>query len=163
MKYTQDNEREVFYEELLDNPHETDLPEVVDIISNKKERSGFYELCQKFVDIALNADKIVSDDKMDLMCCSKFVDIDRAAIAVQEFVKVNNIDNISGLLDMIKERYAKSVSINETRQKSGVLPPPNNTPYSGAIGYAGKWYYFLDIPTWEQVKEDILNKARKTD
>lgn len=162
MMYTQDNERDVFYEEFLANPHETDLPEVVDIITNKKEQSGFYELCQSFVDIALNADKIVSEDKMDLNCCSKYVDINRAAIAVQEFVKVNKLDNVSRLLDMIKERYANSVSINETRQKSGVLPPSDNTSFTNAFGYAGKWYYFLDIPTWEQVKEDILNKVMKT-
>lgn len=155
MNYRRINEIEDFYTDILDNRRDMDVQQVVDIIKVQREKSGFYQLCQSYVDIALNAEKYIDKESEKLVLYNKYLDIDKAIEHTKDFILKNNISDIEKLLDMIKARYVDSISSDDKRQRSGFVPADafNNS----SIGYKGKFYNFTEIPSWGKIKEQIIN------
>lgn len=137
--------RDVFYHKLRSIDRITDC---VTALTN--EDSGFYELCQKFADIALNAPK--SFDGGRLSGVFQFDDIEIAKSATAEFIKTHNISNVNYLLDIIKKMHSTSVDDIDSRQKAGVVPSTEPGPV------AGTYYVLSQIPddVFEDIKKDIL-------
>lgn len=150
---------EKFYNSILVEKKDSDLEEVIKIIKINKNDDEFYKLCQKYLDIALNADRWIDKESNNLMCCNRFIDINIAAEYTDEFIKRYNLSNVEGLLDMIEHRYDQSILPYETRKIAGAIPEKDIRRSN--IGYFGKYYTFSEIPSWEKVKNNIIEKIVK--
>lgn len=156
--YNSENEMDLFYRNIADNVNQNDSSEVIDIITKEGCTCGFYELCQKYVDIALNAEKFINKETHNLMCCNKFSDIEIAADHTKKFVVKYRIEDHDQLLKMIKHRYVESISQNDKREKSTFVPAKEYP--TGSIGLMGQYVILTDIPSWNEIQADILIKLR---
>jgi hypothetical protein len=147
---------EKFNNTILVEKKDSDLEEVIKVIEMNKNDDEFYNLCYKYLDIALNADKWIDKESNNLMCCNRFVDINIAAEYTDKFIKKYNLSNVEGLVDMIGYRYVQSITPYETRKIAGAIPEKDIQKRN--IGYFGKYYIFSEIPSWEQVKNNIIDK-----
>ena len=101
---------------------------------------GFFELCQSFLYIALNA-PIIQNDDGSLSGVFQFADIDTAKAKAIKFIKENGITNFEEFFLILERHYPFSASPNDTRQKSGIVREKN----PDVNGYAGTLYFFTNI------------------
>jgi hypothetical protein len=151
-------EKSMFYDDVISNPKDSDDDDIVRIINSNSEMSGFYELCSKYLEIALNADKWVDENTNELKCLVKYTDIESAKVATFNFVSDHRLQNLESLLSMIKGRYQEAVSDDESRQTSGVIR--NNDLKNSAMGLYGTYYILTQIPNWEIVEKDIIEYVK---
>lgn len=119
--------------------------------------SGFFEVCQKFLDIALNALKIRTKDG-DFAGIFQYSDIDIAKGATIEFARKRGIKDIKSLLSIIETVYDDAKYENEKRQTSGF---DRNTNISEMpVGYAGTLYFFTRIAddVFDKIKSQIISE-----
>lgn len=144
------NSKETFYASLMQKIKEfpDDLHKLTD------PQVGFYELCQKYLDVALNSIKI-KDESGNLQGVFQYSDMDIAQEATIEFVRKNDIQNLDEFFGIIKRMYPKSKSDDDTRQIAGMdYSHQANMP----AGYAGTLYFFNSMPSdiFEKLKTRIL-------
>lgn len=156
--YNSKNEMDLFYSNIIDNVNQNDSNEVLNVIKQEGAMCGFYELCQRYVDVALNAEKFIDKETHNLMCCNKFSDIEIAAEHTKDFVKKYRIKDHDSLLTMIKQRYVESISQNDKREKSTFVPAKEYP--TGSIGLMGQYVILTDIPSWDEIVVDILSKLQ---
>ena len=104
------------------------------------ESTQFYELCQKYSDIALNAIKQRIPGTCDVQGCFQFTEIEAA--------------DIDALLSLIHEFHSYAVAWDDKRTTSGSVLPEN---YDYQSMYAGKYYNFKELPDdiWEQIAREV--------
>ena len=154
---TNDNDVTRFYSNILENPQSTDMDEVVEIIKHQSDSFDFYNLCQKYVDIALNAMVFIDKESSSIGGIYKFDDVNIAAEDTKSFVDKYNISDVDCLLTMIKNRYFESKSRYDTRKRTQMVQPKNTDDTYNSVGYFGTLIDKADITAWNEVKEHILN------
>ena len=112
----------------------------------------YYELCQSFLDIALNAQKYRNQNG-ELIGVFQFIDINKAKQKAKEFLAAYHIGSIDKFFSVLKQDYPSSVSSDDTRQKAGWVNEGNVK----FVGYIGTLYDFTRISDeiYEKVVEEI--------
>jgi hypothetical protein len=147
----------LFYENIISNPNDTDYSYVINAIKHDDENCGFYELCNKFIDIALNADKWRDKETNELKFSARINDVDIAKEATLKFVSTYGIKNTKALLEMVNGRYQESISEDEIRQTSGLIRNKENQ--FTALGHFGTYYILTQIPIWDVIEKEIIEFA----
>ena len=115
---------------------------------------GYYELCQNFIDVALNAPKIKNDDG-SLAGAFQDSDIDIAKENAVEFIKNNGIKDIDNFFKVLECEYPQSASPNDTRRKSALVQEKE----TGLKGYVGTLYCFTHIS--DNVYSNMVTAIKK--
>ena len=115
------NAMEEFYYHFENNLDSIPSNEIKDIVAKKKYNSGFYELCLQYSEIALNADKFITENGQ-LCGCFKNEDFDNATSATCQYIRENNIKDTHRFLSSIKTIHYYAKKDNENRQSSGFIP-----------------------------------------
>lgn len=134
--------KEYFYEYLLQNLTSNKNDELYNIIEKEGQQSNFFELCNTFLEIPLNSEKI-KDENGNISGCFKFKDINKAKIATKRFVDKYEIQDINNLFEIIHDNYKKAKNSNDSRNSSGMIRS-EDMDYS--IGLYGTYYDFTEIP-----------------
>lgn len=142
--------KEYFYEHLLQNLTNNNN-ELSSIIKNEEQNSNFFELCNSFLDIALNSEKF-KDENDRISGCFKFEDINKAKIATKQFVDKYKIQDIDNLFEIIHDNYKQTKDPNDSRDSSGMI---RNENMNSSIGLYGIYYDFTSIPIWDDIVKDI--------
>jgi len=82
---------EYFYQYAKSNDCLND--ELTDLLKKDKTKKEFFDLCKKFEDISLNADKFIVDEPNVISACFKFSDIALAKEAAKTFYILYHIKN----------------------------------------------------------------------
>lgn len=140
-----------FYHDLQNNKEQIALlwPGVDDL-----ENTQFYELCQKYSDIALNAIKQRVPGTCDVQGCFQFTDIEAAKQATKDYVAEWEIKEIDVLLSLIHEYHSHAVAWDDKRTTSGRVLPEN---YDYQSMYGGKYFNFKRLPEdiWEEIAHEV--------
>lgn len=115
---------------------------------------GYYELCQNFIDVALNALKIKNDDG-SLAGVFQDSDIDIAKENAVEFIKNNGIEDIDNFFKVLECQYPQSASPKDTRCKSGMVQEKGTE----LKGYVGTLYFFTHIS--DNVYSNMVTDIKK--
>lgn len=143
--------KQAFYSKLIKDYPDT---ETAKVIADNLD-CEYYELCQSFLDIALNAPKIL-DDSGNLTGLFQYADIDIAkekAIAFLTKFSIRDIDEFFYILDI---QYPFSLSPDDTRQKSAMIRNDN----ANYRGYIGTFYSLTQI--CNDVYSNIVDDIKKT-
>ena len=116
-------------------------------IVTKNDDHSYFELCQRFLDVALNAKKVI-DESGKLVGVFQYSDIDTAKQTAKEFLGTHPIKDIDSFFDILEQYYPLSISPDEQRQKAGFYKEKNET----SVGYAGTFYDFT------RISDDIYKK-----
>ena len=148
------NAMEEFYYHFENNLDSIPSNEIKDIVAKKKYNSGFYELCLQYSEIALNADKFITENGQ-LCGCFKNEDFDNATSATCQYIRENNIKDTHRFLSSIKTIHYYAKKDNENRQSSGFIPADNNP-----INKFGVYYNLLNLPDsiWDEIASEITAK-----
>lgn len=144
--------KENFYNYLLQNLSTNDNNEIYKVIKTDGKNSHFFELCNTFLDIALNSIKF-KDENGKICGCFKYEDIDKAKIATKQFVDKYKIKDLDNLFNIIHEYYKKTKNPNDNRASSGFIRNDSLNNYS--MGLYGTYYDFTNIPVWDDIVNDI--------
>lgn len=119
----------------------------------------FYELCQKYADIALNSEKWRIKGTCDIQACFKNVDIDIAKEQTRQYVEQWKIKEIELLLELIYQMHSKAVEWDDTRCTDGRVMPEN---YDWRQESVGKYYNFSMLPksVWGDIQKEIKEYLR---
>jgi len=112
--------------------------------------SGFYELCQKYLEIALNAQKIKTDDEK-ISNSFNYSEMEAVKRITIEFLKKNRINNINSLLRIIKLMYRDPELEDE---KSLSLKLPKNCLFDQSIYFMG--HKVIPDEVFDTLKHDIV-------
>lgn len=143
--------KEYFYEQLLQNLDSDKNAELNNIIEKEGQESNFFELCNTFLEIALNSEKFKNENGA-ISGCFKFEDINIAKMATKQFVDKYKIQDIDNLFEIIHENYKKTKDSNDSRESSGMI---RNEDSNSTIGIYGIYYDFTSIPIWDDLIKDI--------
>ena len=139
-----------FYSRVIkDNPN-TEIAKLL----QRHDDCGFYEVCQSFLDVALNA-PIIKNDDGSLAGVFQHSDIAIAKEKAVEFIKSNDIKDIDGFFKLLDNEYPHSASPDDTRRKSGIVQEPG----TGYMGYIGTLYVFTHIS--DNVYSDMVTEIKK--
>ena len=145
MKY-----KKQFYSRVIkDNPG-TEIAKLL----QENDDCGYYELCQNFVDVALNAPIIRNDDR-SLSGVFQHSDIAISKDKAVAFIKNNGITEIDSFFEILDREYPFSTAPDDTRRKSGMVKEEG----SGYIGYMGTLYFFTHIS--DNVYSDMVAEIKK--
>ena len=91
------------------------------------ESTQFYELCQKYSDIALNAIKQRIPGTCDVQGCFQFADIEIAKRATKDYVVDWEIEDVDTLLSLIHEFIRTQLHGMTRGQRAGECYPKTTT------------------------------------
>lgn len=143
--------KQYFYRDLQNNEKQiTQLWPGIDNLENTR----FYELCQKYSDIALNSIKQRIPGTCDVQGCFQFVDIEAAKQATKDYVAEWGVKDIGVLLSLIHEYHSRAVAWDDTRMTSGRILPEN---YDYHSIYGGSFVDFKRLPEdiWEIIEHEV--------
>ena len=120
------------------------------------ESTQFYELCQKYSDIALNAIKQRIPGTCDVQGCFQFADIEIAKRATKDYVVDWEIEDVDTLLSLIHEFHSHAVAWDDKRTTSGRVLPEN---YNYQSIYGGQYFNFKELP--EDIWGDIATEVKE--
>ena len=138
--------------------HDYPKSETAVIVSTDPD-CGYFELCQSFLDIALNAQKIKNQEG-GLSGVFQYSDINIAKQKAREFLSAHQIEDVDAFFALLEQQYPLTVSPDEKRQKAGLFHEEN----CNYVGYAGTFYDFTRISddVFKKTVEDIKTSlARK--
>ncbi len=115
---------------------------------------GYYEVCQSFIDVALNA-PIIQNEDGSLAGIFQHSDIAVAKEKAVAFIKNNSISDIGGFFDILEREYPFSAAPDDTRRKSGMVKEQG----TGYNGYMGTLYFFTHIS--DNVYSDMVTEIKK--
>ena len=110
-----------FYSRIIENYKDTELA----LLLQKDARCGFYDLCQRFLDIALNAGIIHNEDG-SLSGYFYDEDILVAKETTIEFITNNNLKDIDGFFEILNHEYSFAIAADEKRRKSKYVENPHS-------------------------------------
>jgi len=144
------NARKRFNDRIKVNYPNSEIASIVD----RDEYCGFYEVCQKFLDVSLNAPKVKTPDGK-IAGIFQYADIAVAKEATIDFIKKWGIKDLDSIFNIIGSSYSYSSTPDDKRQKSGVLGARDTV---ASPGYAGTLYMFTKINN--DVYQKIVNEIR---
>lgn len=139
------DEKKWFYQKVIADQQGSELASVLEEYPDCE----FYELCQKFVDVGLNSDKLKGDaDKVT--ACFRYEDMDAARNATASFVHKYKLNNLNEFLSALKSSYFFAADSNDTRQKTATI-------MADSFAY-GKFYSFSILPddVFSEIVKDIV-------
>ena len=146
MKY-----KKQFYSRVIkDNPN-TEIAKLL----QENEDCGYYELCQSFLDVALNA-PIIKNENGSLSGVFQHTDIAIAKEKAVAFIKNNGIKEIDSFFEILDREYPFSTAPNDTRRKSGMVKEEG----AGYTGYMGTLYFFTHIS--DNVYSDMIAEIKNS-
>lgn len=148
MRNALDYAKESFYQKIYDL--EISSPEISALLKKEpQEDSQFFELCNHYVKIALNAPRYRVEGTCNVCGVFQEDDIDRAMYATDDYVKQHNIVDFSCLLSVIKKMHEYATT-PEDGNKSALIMAES--------GGFGMYYNFAQIPDdiWVDISEKIL-------
>ena len=113
----------------------------------------YYELCQSFLDIALNA-PIIKNEDGSLAGVFQHSDIDIAKQNAVSFITNHNIHDVDDFFVVLDSLYPFSALPDDKRQKSAIVRED-----CGYFGYIGTWYSFTHIS--DNVYQGIVNEIKE--
>lgn len=125
-----------FYSRVIKDNPDTEIAKLL----QENDDCGYYELCQSFVDVALNA-PIIQNDGGSLSGVFQHSDIDIAKEKAVVFIRDNNITDIDRFFEILDREYPFSAAPDDTRRKSGMVQEQG----TGYNGYIGTLYFFTHI------------------
>ena len=125
-----------FYSRVIKDNPDTQIAKLL----QENDDCGYYELCQSFVDVALNA-PIIQNDDGSLSGVFQHSDIDIAKEKDVAFIRDNNITDIDRFFEILDREYPFSAAPDDTRRKSGMVQEQG----TGYNGYIGTLYFFTHI------------------
>ena len=132
--------------------HEHPKSETAEIVAADNDRS-YFNLCQRFLDVALNAEKVI-DESGKLVSVFQYSDIDTAKQTAIEFLSTHHIKDIDSFFTILEQYYPLSVSPDEQRQKAAIYKEKNEK----SVGYAGTFYDFTRIS--DDIYKKIVDKIK---
>lgn len=143
---------EFFYQYAEDNDCLYD--ELNMILTNDKTKKEFFELCKKFEDIPLNADKYIGDEPGVISACFKFSNIALAKEAAKSFYVLYHIKNVDAYIESIHKLYPQAVEQDDDRQKCGMI---RNEDINYSLGYYGAYFNFQELPRdeWDRISKEL--------
>lgn len=139
-----------FYTRVIKNNPETEIAKLL----QANEDCGYYEVCQSFVDVALNA-PIIKNDDGSLSGVFQHSDIAVAKEKAVAFIRKNGITDIDSFFEILDREYPFSTAPNDTRRKSGMVKEQG----AGYNGYMGTLYFFTHIS--DNVYSDVVAEIKK--
>ena len=139
-----------FYSRVIkDNPN----TEIAKLLQDNDD-CGYYEVCQSFVDVALNAPNIQNDDG-SLSGVFQYRDMAIAKEKAVAFIRDNSISDIDSFFEILNREYPFSAAPDDTRRKSGMVKEQG----TGYTGYMGTLYFFTHISdnVYSDMVADIKN------
>ena len=143
------HKKHFYFRVIRDNPN----TEVARLLQ-ENEDCDYYELCQSFLDVALNA-PIVKNEAGALLGIFQHTDIAIAKEKAVAFIKNNGIKEIDSFFEILDREYPFSAAPNDTRRKSGVVKEEG----TGYNGYMGTMYFFTHIS--DNVYSDMVAEIKK--
>lgn len=125
-----------FYSRVMKDNPDTEIAKLL----QENGDCGYYELCQSFVDVALNA-PIIQNDDGSLSGVFQHSDIDIAKEKAVAFIRDNSITDIDRFFEILDREYPFSAAPDDTRRKSGMVQEQG----TGYNGYIGTLYFFTHI------------------
>lgn len=143
---------EYFYQYAESNNYLNDELNV--LLTNDKTKKEFFELCKKFEDIPLNADKFIGDEPGAITACFKFADIALAKEAAKSFYISYHIKNVDEYIESIHKLYPQAVEQDDDRQKSART---RNEDINHSLGYDGAYFNFRELPEneWGRISKEL--------
>ena len=139
-----------FYSQVIEGNPNTETAKLL----LKNDDCGYYELCQSFLDVALNA-PIVKSETGDLLGVFQHTDIAIAKDKAVVFIKNNGIKAIDSFFEILEHEYPFSAAPDDTRRKNGVMKE-EGARYNG---YMGTLYFFTQIS--DDVYSDMVAEIKK--
>ena len=139
-----------FYSRVIkDNPN----TEIAKLLQDNDD-CGYYEVCQSFVDAALNA-PIIQNDDGSLSGVFQYSDMTIAKEKAVAFIRDNSISDIDSFFEILNREYPFSAAPDDTRRKSGMVKEQG----TGYTGYTGTLYFFTHISdnVYSDMVADIKN------
>lgn len=125
-----------FYSRVIKDNPDTEIAKLL----QENDDCGYYELCQSFLDVALNA-PIIKNENGSLSGVFQHTDIAVAKEKAVAFIRDNNIIDIDRFFEILDHEYPFSAAPDDTRRKSGMVQE-QGTVYHG---YMGTLYFFTHI------------------
>ena len=144
MKY-----KTAFYSKVIREHPKTETASLI----KEKPDCEYYELCQSFLDVALNA-PIIKNADGSLAGIFQHSDIDIAKRKAVSFITAHNIQNIDEFFAILDAQYPFSALPDDKRQKSALVRENCNN-----FGYIGTWYSFTHIS--DDVYHGIANEIKE--
>lgn len=151
------NSKEQFYYSLIENEVLKGM-EIFHVL--KDNYLDFYDVCEKFADISLNAPKYRVPGTCDVQGCFQFVDIEKAKSGAKVFYNANSLKNIDEYMIAIRTMYRLAVDFNDSRCLGGIVKPENMDSSYGSIG---TYYNFAEMPSniWNDVEKETKEIIQK--
>jgi hypothetical protein len=146
------NSADQFYDQI--STLEDVTPKLKILLRNRE--NGFYEVCQKFANIGLNAFKGKNKD-LTVNAIFQYKDIKAAEGSFISFVKENNIKEIDEVLKIVRMNHSYAVEWDDSRPSQSVLMNED-----GMIKY-GKYIDFAELPDdqWKLIENEIIEMLKK--
>ena len=143
---------EYFYQYAEDNNCLND--ELKKLLTNDETKKEFFELCERFEDISLNADKFKGDEPRAVSGCFKYSDIALAKEAAKSFYISHNIKDVDAYIEAIHQLYPQAAEQNDSSQKYGFI---RNEGINFSLGYYGTFFCFKELPedVWDGLSKEV--------
>lgn len=130
--------------------------EITKILSENPD-CGYYELCQSYLDIALNAPKFMKENGA-LAGSFQYSDIDIAKEITIDFINRNHVQDLHSFFDILNYAYPNSVSKDDKRQRVAYV----KNDKCSYIGYAGTLYTFTQISpeVYQKIVKELIEEIR---
>lgn len=151
------NSKEQFYYSLIKNEEIKNM-EIFDVI--EENYLDFYDVCEKFADISLNALKYKVAGTCDVQGCFQFTDIERAKQCAKEFFDNKSLKNVDEYMLAISLMYRLAVDHNDARCLGAIVKSENK---DSPIGSLSTYYNFAKIPSniWQDIEKETKEFIQK--
>lgn len=151
------NSKEQFYYSLIKNEEIKNM-EIFNVI--EENYLDFYDVCEKFADISLNALKYKVAGTCDVQGCFQFTDIERAKRCAKEFFDNKSLKNVDEYMLAISLMYRLAVDHNDARCLGAIVKSENK---DSPIGSLSTYYNFAKIPSniWQDIEKETKEFIQK--
>ncbi len=139
-----------FYSRVIKDNPDTEIAKLL----QENDDCGYYEVCQSFVDVALNA-PFVKNETGALLGVFQHADIAIAKDKAVAFIKNNGVTEMDSFFEILDREYPFSAAPDDTRRKSGMVKEEG----TGYNGYIGTMYFFTHIS--DNVYSDMVAEIKK--
>ena len=148
------NAKEQFINQIIQNNPNT---ETARLLTNN-HNCGYYELCQKFLDVALNAPKVRTDEG-SIAGVFQYDDIEIAKKEAILFLNNNTIEDLNNFFIILEHAYPLSASPDDKRQKTAFIKESDDR----YLGYFGTFYSFTSISDdiYAKIIADIKSQIKR--
>ncbi len=148
------NAKEQFIDQIIrDNPN----TETAMLLTTNYD-CGYYELCQKFLDVALNAPKVRTDEG-SIAGVFQYDDIETAKKEAILFISNNTVEDLDNFFIILEHAYPLSASPEDQRQKTAFIKESDDR----YLGHIGTFYSFTSISDeiYARIIADIKSQIKR--